>query len=164
MGLLHVPFWSTLVHLRVQVLQIEDVSALYQQGLTCVLYFVACLFGSSMAAYDELCIRTLLEASARSFGMFHPFIFLHHDFHRLNSSVHYISCGFSPEIPHSSIQNHILALSPLPGHLRVRFPSLCYGGTRYICLSDEPYPAKRNWLSGDGSECDVTDVESQVMR
>lgn len=164
MGLLHVPFWSTLVHFRVQVLQTEDVSALYQQGLTCVLYFVACLFCSSMAAYDELCICTLLEASARTFGMFHPLIFLHHDFHRFNSSINCISCGFDPEIPYSSIQNHILALSPLPGHVRLRVSSPYYNGTRDICLSDEPYPVKRNWLSGNGPECDVTDVESQIMR
>jgi hypothetical protein len=32
-GLLYVPLWSTLVYLRMQVLQIEDLSPLYQQSL-----------------------------------------------------------------------------------------------------------------------------------
>lgn len=54
MGLLHVPFGSALVYLRVQVLQAEDVPAMYQQGVTRFLFdfapcfilsWVCCLFG-----------------------------------------------------------------------------------------------------------------------
>ncbi|CZR52114.1 uncharacterized protein PAC_01991 [Phialocephala subalpina] len=33
MGLFHVPLWASLVYLRVQILQVEDLSTLYEQSL-----------------------------------------------------------------------------------------------------------------------------------
>jgi hypothetical protein len=60
MGLFDVPFWTALVYLRVQILQVEDLPPMYQQSL---IPFVWSEMGNivPLTCGEDACARLYLE-------------------------------------------------------------------------------------------------------